>query len=438
MQIPSLSKHEGEVGRYLSAYCERQGLKVRRFTEKDSSYNFSASLYPLTSGKPNLIFLSHLDVVEAAEDSAWQQPPFGGVVTDSAIWGRGSIDAKGLTVMQLIGILRMRRAMKEQELPFNATLLCVSSEEQNGALGSKIIVNQFIKELNPIAVFGEGGSGLSGVVPGKPELPVYAVSVAEKSNLWLRLDLSFTGHGHGAAAPNQYANKTLMKALYKLTEVQSPITFTKTTRRMFHQLGKITGGIRGFVTGHSHWWIFRPVLKKLMRQQPALRSLLSNTATLTHLYNPPGPVNQIAQSATALLDCRLLPGASRRRFIREIKYGLFEPRFKVTILEENPEGVESSVESEAYYAMERAFAELHPGSVMVPSLFPASTDNNYFRAAGINVYGILPILARFDELETIHGPNERLRISELERGIKFYELLLRQYASRPPAANVKI
>lgn len=47
--------------------------------------------------------MSHMDVVPAPEGAAynWTHPPFGGVVADGYIWGRGALDVKVTLLQQL-------------------------------------------------------------------------------------------------------------------------------------------------------------------------------------------------------------------------------------------------------------------------------------------------------------------------------------------------
>jgi succinyl-diaminopimelate desuccinylase len=44
---------------------------------------------------PTLLLNGHLDVVPAGDEALWPHPPFGGVLHDGAIWGRGACDMKG-------------------------------------------------------------------------------------------------------------------------------------------------------------------------------------------------------------------------------------------------------------------------------------------------------------------------------------------------------
>lgn len=42
-----------------------------------------------------ILCVSHMDVVAVAPlEERWTQPPFGGVVADGFVWGRGALDLK--------------------------------------------------------------------------------------------------------------------------------------------------------------------------------------------------------------------------------------------------------------------------------------------------------------------------------------------------------
>ena len=49
----------------------------------------------LGTGAPHLCFAGHTDVVPVGDEAAWTRPPFGGVVADGVLYGRGAADMKG-------------------------------------------------------------------------------------------------------------------------------------------------------------------------------------------------------------------------------------------------------------------------------------------------------------------------------------------------------
>src|SRR5687767_370528 len=96
IQYRSVTGSEKAAGEFLTSICRERSLHVEVFSDELGSYNFTASLYPLTSGKPNIILLNHLDVVPANDSASWKYPPFDGTIADGKVWGRGAIDSKGL------------------------------------------------------------------------------------------------------------------------------------------------------------------------------------------------------------------------------------------------------------------------------------------------------------------------------------------------------
>src|SRR5690606_21312092 len=61
-----------------------------------------------TGEKPRLLLLSHLDVV-AANSSEWQVEPFSGTVKDGFVWGRGALDMKGMTAIEVMVLKLLKR-----------------------------------------------------------------------------------------------------------------------------------------------------------------------------------------------------------------------------------------------------------------------------------------------------------------------------------------
>src|SRR5687768_2440855 len=50
------------------------------------------------SSKKPVVLRAHLNVVPVDTSDPWQHPPFGAVLADGAVWGRGTLDDKGCVV----------------------------------------------------------------------------------------------------------------------------------------------------------------------------------------------------------------------------------------------------------------------------------------------------------------------------------------------------
>lgn len=188
---------------------------------------------------------------------------------------------------------------------------------------------------------------------------------------------------------------------------------------MFRELGKLEGGIKGLVIRKINWDIFRPLLRKQLERQPMMASLLSNTTMLTTMNNPPGAPNKIPSQAVAYLDCRLMPKTNTKRFVRKLKNQMDEPRVKVTVIDESPDAKPSKPDF-FYEQMKKSIRKSYPHSAVMPILFPATTDNNYYRAKNIQAFGIMPIPMNQQEIASVHSVNEHLKLDKLHKAIRVH------------------
>lgn len=417
IQFNTISGNEKTLGFFLTDWCNQSGLETRVFTDKDSSYNFMASLYPLTSKKPNYVFMGHIDVVEV-EQEGWKFPPFSGVIDESCVWGRGAIDDKGPVSMMLMALKKFNLKYKNANLPFNISVLVLSGEEVGGAKGASVVAEKFISEINPYAMFGEGGSGMVNVIPSKKDVVVFGVSVNEKKPLWLKVEAKTKGQGHSATTKELYATKRLVKALIRIIDNVRPVRFDKLTKQMLHELGEMEGGFKGYMLKHSYRWYIYPFVKSYFLEDGPFNSLVSNTITITEISTDKDGYNSIPQSAYAILDCRLLPNTSEKVFLAKMKL-LAGNKVTVSVIFSGADADDSEV-NDAYNNMQAALISNFPNSKVTPFLFPASSDNNTFRSLKIPVYGITPMIMTDDLMKTVHNSNERMPIDQLIKGFNTY------------------
>lgn len=423
IQYVSTQFHEREAGEYLSTLCEEKGLFVDVLDTTDQSYNFIASLYPLASNKPNIVFLNHIDVVSAHDETLWKHKPFCGDIADACVWGRGAIDNKGMAIAQLYAIKQLANSLNGKELPFNVSMLSVSDEENGGHRGSMLVANKHLEKLNIKLMLGEGGSGVRGLVSSQPDKAVFGTSTIEKSKLVLKLVLELESSGHGSVPPKEYATKEMVFALQRLLDHKQEIILSKVPVRSLKQIGKEEKGLRGFVLERFTFFAFKPFVKKAIKNDPVISPFFTNTITLTNLSAGGNDHNQISSSVEAVLDCRLIPKTEPKQFIRQVKRRLNDKRIKITVEHEEITGNRSLV-PEYYSILCKSLEEVFPGCLNLEIIFPATTDNYIFRNKGIPVFGIFPAVFSESELKCIHAENERISIDRLEKSIKVYALFL--------------
>ena len=89
------------------------------------------------TGRPNLCFAGHTDVVPAGDAAAWTRPPFAGAVEAGTLHGRGAADMKGA-----IGafVAAAARVLARGAVPGAISLLITGDEEGVAEDGTKAVV----------------------------------------------------------------------------------------------------------------------------------------------------------------------------------------------------------------------------------------------------------------------------------------------------------
>ncbi len=105
---------------HFLSLAERMGFVTRNYDNYIGEVEYG-------EGKESFAILCHLDVVPAG--TGWTKPPFGGVVEDGKIWGRGTMDDKGPAICCLYAL----NALKEEGfVPRKKIKLIVGCNEEDG------------------------------------------------------------------------------------------------------------------------------------------------------------------------------------------------------------------------------------------------------------------------------------------------------------------
>ena len=136
--------------------------------------------------------------------------------------------------------------------------------------------------------------------------------------------------------------------------------------------------------------------------------------------------NVLPGEATALINFRIHPRDTSAGLLASAQAATANLH-GVTIdwLEPPKEASVVSSSTSTSYALIAALShQALPDAPVAPGLVLAGTDSREYSDVAENVYRYQPILLSNDELETIHGNNERLTLANLERMIRFYAGLM--------------
>ena len=376
---------------------------------------------PGTGRARPIVLLSHLDVVPA-DPRGWLVDPFEGVVAGGYVVGRGALDAKGVSVVHLLALLELAR---KPPLARDVIFLATPDEETGGRFGAGYLASERPALLHDAEfLLTEGG----GILDGKRGAPdVWGVTITEKSPCWIRVT-GLGEPGHSSAASGDGAIPRLVRALERIRTMETEVRVVPEVEAMFEARSELAPPGERFSWRNLGFSLDAdPEFRARFLAVPAYNALVRDTVTMTVL-DAGTRTNVVPAEASAHLDARLLPGESCRGFVGQLQQVVNDRNidFKVLLAF----GTRSSpVDTPLFHAIERVAAEIDPDALVVPQLIAGFTDAHYFRDLGVVAYGFAPRWLPPHETSGIHGPNERISVENLERGVRTLVRILETLSS---------
>jgi acetylornithine deacetylase/succinyl-diaminopimelate desuccinylase-like protein len=417
--------NEIAAARWLADVLRRDGIEAQIFEPAPGKANLYARLAGDGTARP-VILLNHMDVVLATREY-WTVDPFGGLIKDGYVWGRGALDMKGEGIAQLMTMLVLKRA--HVPLKRDVIFLATSDEEIGAGVGAA-----WIAEQRPDLVRGaefllnEGGLTRADT-RGRGGVEFYGIGTTEKSPYWLDVIARGTA-GHGSRPTPDNPVHRLIRALSRIAAWQTPLTVTPAVERSFRDLATIErdSTVRRWL-GDIRTALRDTVAVRVLTADLTYNALLRNTISITGLKGS-DKTNVIPPVATAALDVRLLPGQDPAAFLAELTRVVDDTA--VTIRPQGPNwpATESSTETEMFRAI-TAVAQARQSNALVTTLMlPGFTDSHYFRRMGIASYGLSPFPLTLGDTRGVHGNDERVSIDALRFGVRFYYDVVARVAAK--------
>jgi acetylornithine deacetylase/succinyl-diaminopimelate desuccinylase-like protein len=401
--------NEAAAARFLADRFGEAGIEAEVFESDPGRGSVLARLpasAPGEHGRP-VVLLNHLDVVPAVAEE-WEVPPFAGAVQDGYVYGRGALDCKGVATVEAMAMMQMKR--QKTALRRDVIFLGTADEEAGGKLGAGwFVAHHFDKLRDAEFVLNEGGS-IRVLANGRR---AYEVAVSEKTPCWLRLTASGEG-GHGSAPPAATSVTRLLRALEHLQSYQPELQVVPEVQAYYAALAALQEGEKRTRYADLRAALADPVFRAEFLEDPHDAALVRNTLTPTVL-RASQKVNIIPQTASAELDCRLLPGQDPKAFVSAVRKAIADPDLEVDVLLNFPPS--SSPTDTALYRALGTLAQ-REGASIVPQVLRGFTDSHYFREKGIASYGFVPVELSREEESREHGADERLSATNLRDGTR--------------------
>jgi acetylornithine deacetylase/succinyl-diaminopimelate desuccinylase-like protein len=410
--------NETEAALYLQQILDREGIESAIYASASNRGNLVARL-PGSGGKRPLILLSHLDVV-GFNPNQWSHPPLSGEIGDGYIWGRGTLDMKGMTVMEALSLLLFKRsgASSERDL----LLVAAADEEAGGDSGMNWLLDQEIPGLKEAEyVINEGGEGRLW-----EQVPVFTCQNGEKGVLWLKLTVSGMS-GHASMPAKENAIKRAAQIINRLDRNKQVMHLCQTSRGFLTVLAGLKG-LRLPADPDTADYSLKIFASRHFRAERSIQAMFYNTVSPT-VIKAGDKCNVLPESCELTLDCRLLPGETPEGFLAQLKRVIGANGVEYEVIH-SAAPTESPLDTELYRLMEEAVRSEIPGALLVPSLFSGETDSRYFRMRGITAYGFMPVIISEAELQTMHGTDERISLDNLEMGTRLLYRVLCEIAGK--------
>jgi len=406
VQIDTTAGRETLAVEYLKKVLEGEGIPTRTFAMDPNRANLVARLKGNGSKRP-LLILAHTDVVGVQREK-WPVDPFGAVMKDGYIWGRGSKDDKPVLAANLMTMLMLKRL--GVELDRDVIFLAESGEEADVAgVGINYMVREHFAEIEAAFAMTEGG----GATIEGTQVTRVSIGTAEKRPARVRLVATGTA-GHGSVPRQDNALIHLSAAVEKVGQWQTPMRLNETTRTYFETLARISPP--------QHAAIYKALLgsgaddaQRLLREHSPEKYSMLRTSVVPTILKAGVGANVIPSEAEATLDIRALPDENIDSFYAEMAKVIADPAVKIVPLPQTrPPSPASRLDTEMYRVMEKVAKTIYPGAAVLPSMSTGASDQAQLRAKGIQSYGIGPASTEADALNyPAHGDVERLSESSL-------------------------
>lgn len=415
----------------LHAYLETAFPRVHRqlLRERVATHSLLYTWRGSDASAKPLLLLGHLDVVpvEPGSETSWRHDPFGGVIADGFIWGRGSIDNKSAVVGTLEAVEML---LAEGFRPARTVHLAFGHDEEAGGLEGARAVAALLRErrVELELVLDEGGVISDGLLPGVPGA-VALVGIAEKGFVSLELSARAAG-GHSSLPPRQTAAGIVGAAVARLEANPLPARLAGPSEELFRAIGPRLPVVQRVAL--ANLWLTRGLLTRKLEAAPATNAMVRTTTAVTMLQAGTKD-NVLPTQARAVVNFRILPGDSVATVVEHVRRAVADDRVEIRNagrFTAEPSAV-SRTDSGAFRALARAIRSVTPTAVVAPYQVVVVTDARHYGDLSRNVFRFLPLRLTPPDLERMHGVDERIGVGEYERAVSTYRRLIVEAAGTP-------
>jgi len=368
-----------------------------------------------------VILMAHYDVVPPGDTMEWERDPFSGLNDGTFIWGRGTLDDKAAMISILEAVEKL---LAEGFVPRRTIYLSFGHDEEIGGERGALAIASFLKNKNVKAeyVLDEGMAVTEGMVP-MIKNSVALVGTSEKGYLSVKLTAEMSG-GHSSTPGKESALTVIAKAVDALITKQMKPRLSGPVNDFIRFIGPEMPVPARVIFANK--WLFKPLILNIYTGSASGNALVRTTTAPTIIHAGIKD-NVISTEAEAVVNFRILPGENSADVLEHVRKVIDDSRVNVEPLKDfiNDPAPFSPTGAPGFQVIFKTIRQVYPEAFAAPTLTLSATDSRHFSAVTENIYRFAPLRVTSEDMERIHGLNERIKIEDYLRGIRFYYTLIK-------------
>lgn len=411
------------AAKYLADILQKNGIQAEIFESTPGRGIVVARLAATAVADPSraLLLMGHLDVV-GVDKAKWTTDPFGAVLKDGYIYGRGAIDDKGMTIANLAVFIAIKRS--GMHLNRDIIFLSEGDEEAGGETGMKFAVEKHWDKIAAGYALNEGGH--IELKDGK----VRYVGIAASEKVPMNVDVIATGpSGHASLPIKDNAVVHLAAAIAKIGSYEAPVQFNTVSHAYFEGLAQ-TEDEETAKWMHSLDTADRGehAARYLSNANPIWNAAMRDTISPTMLQAGIR-ANVIPSEARGTMNIRLLPGNQLDPLLGKLRTLINDPQIRFEVEQSDVETAPSSaLDSELFTTITRVTPQVFPGAVVFPMMDNFATDSARLRLRSVQAYGLLPFPLNAEDVRRMHGEDERIPVESFQKGVEFLYTIVSNFS----------
>lgn len=377
---------------------------------------------PGTPKAKPIMLLGHMDVVEAKREDSTTDP-FVLTERDGYYYGRGTIDMKA-------GIVGISQALIDLRAsgwtPRRDIVVFFTGDEETNGIGADKGASEWLTQLgNPEYGLNADGGGISFTPDDKPLGA--SLQTSEKTFAGYTFTTRNRG-GHSSKPRKDNAIYQLAHALDKLEAYRFTPTLNETSRAYFAAAAKIDPrpAMRATI---GKWLAGDDAAADTIEADETYVGLTRTRCVPTRLFGGHAD-NALPQLATAMVNCRIMPGVDPNAIKAELQTLVADPGVVVTRNDDYVASLASPLRPDVTNAYTKAVTTLHPGMPIFPEMSTGASDARPFRVAGVPVYGVGGEWVRVPVDNRAHGKDERLPVAALDDNVAHWKIMMQELAGK--------